>query len=196
MMSRTAEIQRKTKETDIRVKVNLDGQGESNIKTGVGFFDHMLDQLSRHSLIDLDIQATGDLHIDAHHTVEDVGIAIGQGLDEALGTKEGICRYGTATVPMDEALVMTSIDISGRGMLELSLDIPAENIGEFPTELVEEFFVALSRNAKMTVHIRQISGSNAHHIVEGAFKSFARALGEAVSKSDRIKGVPSTKGTL
>lgn len=195
-MPRTAEIRRKTKETDIKVKVNLDGHGDSDISTGVGFFDHMLDQLSRHSLIDLEVRATGDLHIDAHHTVEDVGIALGQVLDEALGTKEGICRYGTATVPMDEALVMTSIDISGRGMLEFALDIPTESIGEFQTELVEEFFIALARNSKMTVHIRQIAGSNAHHIVEGAFKSFARALGEAISKSDRIKGVPSTKGSL
>ncbi len=195
-MSRTAEIARKTKETDIRVKVNLDGEGNTSVSTGIGFFDHMLDQIGRHSLIDLDISAKGDLEIDAHHTVEDVGIALGQVIDQALGSKEGICRYGTATVPMDEALVMTSIDISGRGLLELSLDVPAEMIGEFPSELVEEFFTALARNAKMTVHIRQIVGSNAHHIVEGAFKSFARALGEAVSKSDRVKGIPSTKGTL
>ena len=195
-MARTAELHRQTKETDISVAINLDGSGESAIETGVGFFDHMLDQLSRHSLIDIRIKATGDLQIDAHHTVEDVGIALGQAIDQALGTKEGIKRYGEATVPMDEALVMTSIDISGRGLLEMSLDVPTEMIGEFPTELVDEFFTALARNAKLTVHIRQISGSNAHHIVEGAFKSFARSLGEAVSKSDRIKGVPSTKGSL
>jgi imidazoleglycerol-phosphate dehydratase len=195
-MSRTAEIARKTKETDIRILVNLDGQGSTSVSTGVGFFDHMLDQLGRHSLIDLTVEAKGDLEIDAHHTVEDVGIALGQAIDQALGTKEGIHRYGNATVPMDEALVMTSIDISGRGHLEMTLDVPAEMIGEFQSELVEEFFIALARNAKMTVHIRQISGSNAHHIVEGAFKSFARALGEAVSLSDRIKGVPSTKGSL
>jgi imidazoleglycerol-phosphate dehydratase len=195
-MARTAEISRKTKETDIRVAVNLDGEGQSTVGTGVGFFDHMLDQLARHSLIDIDIKAVGDLQIDAHHTVEDVGIALGQVIDQALGTKEGITRYGEATVPMDEALVMTSIDISGRGLLEMALDIPSEMIGEFPSELVQEFFTALARNAKMTVHIRQISGSNAHHIVEGAFKSFARSLGEAVSKSERVKGVPSTKGQL
>lgn len=195
-MARTAELHRKTKETDISVAINLDGEGLSVIKTGVGFFDHMLDQIARHSLVDITISAVGDLEIDAHHTVEDVGIALGQALDQALGTKEGIKRYGTATVPMDEALVMTSIDISGRGLLEFALNIPSEMIGELPSELVAEFFTALARNAKMTVHIRQISGSNAHHIVEGAFKSFARALGEAVSKSDRVKGVPSTKGSL
>jgi imidazoleglycerol-phosphate dehydratase len=195
-MPRTSEINRKTKETDIHVKLNLDGSGESSIRTGVGFFDHMLDQLARHSLIDIDLKATGDLEIDQHHTIEDVGIALGEAIGEALGKKEGIKRYGEATVPMDEALVMTSIDLSGRGLLELYLEIPAESIGEMPSELVEEFFMALARSGKMTVHIRQISGSNAHHIVESAFKSFARSLGEAISKSDRVKGVPSTKGTL
>jgi imidazoleglycerol-phosphate dehydratase len=195
-MPRTAEIKRKTKETDIHIKLNLDGSGESSIRTGVGFFDHMLDQLARHSLIDIDLKATGDLEIDQHHTIEDVGIALGEAISEALGKKEGIKRYGEATVPMDEALVMTSIDLSGRGLLEFYLEIPAENIGEMPSELVEEFFVALARSGKMTVHVRQISGSNAHHIVESAFKSFARSLGEAISKSDRVKGVPSTKGTL
>jgi imidazoleglycerol-phosphate dehydratase len=195
-MARTAEIHRQTKETDIRIKVDLDGAGETSINTDVGFFDHMLDQLGRHSLIDLDVKASGDLEIDPHHTVEDVGIALGQAIDQALGSKEGIKRYGEATVPMDEALVMTSIDISGRGHLEYALEIPTEMIGELPSDLVEEFFTALARNSKMTIHIRQISGTNAHHIVESAFKSFARSLGEAVSKSERIKGVPSTKGTL
>ncbi|HPP76486.1 MAG TPA: imidazoleglycerol-phosphate dehydratase, partial [Armatimonadota bacterium] len=131
-----------------------------------------------------------------HHTVEDVGITLGQAIDEALGTKEGILRYGSATVPMDESLVMTSIDISGRGHLEYSLQVPAETIGEMPADLVAEFFTSLARSAKMTIHIRQISGTNPHHIVEAAFKSFARSLGEAISKSERIKGVPSTKGTL
>lgn len=195
-MPRTAEIHRQTKETDVRVELELDGSGDSSIVTGVGFFDHMLDQLARHSLIDLTVNASGDLEIDPHHTVEDVGIALGQAIDEALGKKEGIRRYGEATVPMDEALVMTSIDISGRGHLEYSLDVPAEAIGELPTDLVEEFFTSLARSGKMTVHIRQLSGTNPHHIVEATFKSFARSLGEAVSKSDRIKGVPSTKGTL
>lgn len=195
-MARTAEIHRQTKETNIRVKVDLDGSGESSISTGVGFFDHMLDQLARHSLVNIDLKASGDLVIDPHHTIEDVGIALGQAIDQALGTKEGINRYGTATVPMDEALVMSSIDISGRGLLEYALDVPTEMVGELPTELVEEFFTALARHGKMTVHLRQISGSNAHHIIEGAFKSFARSLGEAVSKSERVKGVPSTKGTL
>lgn len=195
-MPRVASVHRKTNETDIRVKLDLDGTGESSIATGVGFFDHMLEQLARHSLIDLEVKATGDLEIDSHHTVEDVGIALGQAIDEALGTKEGIRRYGEATVPMDEALVMTSIDISGRGHLEYSLDVPAEAIGELPTDLVEEFFTSLARSGKLTIHIRKLSGANPHHIVEATFKSFARSLGEAVSKSDRIKGVPSTKGTL
>ncbi|MBI2843480.1 MAG: imidazoleglycerol-phosphate dehydratase HisB [Armatimonadetes bacterium] len=195
-MARTAEVHRQTKETDVRVRINLDGSGESAISTGVGFFDHMLDQLSRHSLVDLDVKASGDLEIDPHHTVEDVGIALGQAVDRALGTKEGIKRYGSTTSPMDEALVMTSIDISGRGHLEYSLSVPTESIGELPSDLVEEFFTSLARNAKMTVHIRQLTGSNPHHIVEAAFKSFARSLGEAVSTSERIKGVPSTKGTL
>ncbi|MEN6521017.1 MAG: imidazoleglycerol-phosphate dehydratase HisB [Armatimonadota bacterium] len=195
-MARTAEIHRQTKETDVRVKVELDGAGESSISTEVGFFDHMLDQLSRHSLINLDVKASGDLEIDPHHTVEDVGITIGQAIDKALGTKEGIRRYGSTVAPMDEALVMSAIDISGRGHLEYSLDIPAEMIGDFPTDLVQEFFISLARNAKMTIHIRQLGGTNPHHIVEAAFKSFARSLGEAVSISDRIKGVPSTKGSL
>jgi imidazoleglycerol-phosphate dehydratase len=195
-MSRTSEITRNTKETRVSVKLNLDGAGDSNVSTGVGFFDHMLEQLAKHSLIDIEIKAEGDLRVDAHHTVEDVGIALGRALDEALGSKEGIRRYGEATVPMDEALVMTSIDISGRGFLECDLDIASENIGDMPSELIEEFFKALSSSAKLTVHIRQISGSNSHHIAEAVFKSFARSLGEAVSKSDRVKGVPSTKGTI
>ena len=195
-MSRISEITRNTKETRVSVKLNLDGAGDSNVSTGVGFFDHMLEQLAKHSLIDIEIKAEGDLRVDAHHTVEDVGIALGRALDEALGSKEGIRRYGEATVPMDEALVMTSIDISGRGFLECDLDIASENIGDMPSELIEEFFKALSSSAKLTVHIRQISGSNSHHIAEAVFKSFARSLGEAVSKSDRVKGVPSTKGTI
>ncbi len=195
-MARVSEVQRKTKETDISVKVNLDGSGESKVGTGVGFFDHMLDQLARHSLVDIELKATGDLEIDPHHTIEDVGIALGQAIDQALGSKEGIRRYGTATVPMDEALVMTSIDISGRGLLEYSMDIPTESIGEMPSNLVEEFFTSLARTAKMTIHVRQVSGTNPHHIVEAAFKSFAKSLQEAVSKSERVKGVPSTKGTL
>jgi imidazoleglycerol-phosphate dehydratase len=195
-MSRTAEIHRQTKETDIRVKLDLDGDGESSISTGIGFFDHMLNQLSRHSLIDLLINASGDLEIDPHHTVEDVGIALGQALDKALGAKEGIHRYGSAIVPMDEALIMAAIDFSGRGHLEYAIDIPAEMVGELPADLVLEFFTSLARNAKMTIHLRQLSGENPHHIVEATFKSFAHALREAVSKDERVKGVPSTKGSL
>lgn len=195
-MGRTAEVHRQTKETDVGVRVDLDGAGKSSISTGVGFFDHMLDQLARHSLVDLDVKASGDLEIDPHHTVEDVGIALGQAIDQALGGKEGIRRYGSATVPMDEALVMTSVDISGRGLLEYLLEIPTEMIGELPSHLVSEFFTAFARNAKMTVHLRQLSGTNPHHIVEAAFKSFAQSLQQAISKSERVKGVPSTKGTL
>ena len=195
-MARTAEVHRQTKETDVQVKVDLDGAGESSVSTGVGFFDHMLDQLARHSLIDLEVKASGDLEIDPHHTVEDVAIALGQAIDQALGTKEGIRRYGSTTLPMDEALVMTSIDISGRGSLEYQIDVPSETIGEMPSDLVQEFFASLARNGKMTVHLRQLSGTNPHHIVEAAFKSFARSLCDAISKSERVKGVPSTKGRL
>lgn len=195
-MSRTAEIHRQTKETDIIVQLDLDGNGESSISTGVGFFDHMLDQLARHGLVDLSIKASGDLEIDPHHTVEDVGITLGQAVEKALGTKEGIRRYGSATVPMDESLVLAAIDFSGRSHLEYAIDIPAEMIGELPSDLVLEFFTSLARNAKATIHLRQLAGENPHHIVEATFKAFARALREAVSKDERVKGVPSTKGTL
>jgi imidazoleglycerol-phosphate dehydratase len=195
-LARTAEIERNTKETKIRAKGDLDGAGNCSISTGVGFFDHMLEQLSKHGLFDIDLLAAGDLHIDPHHTVEDVGIVLGQAFDRALGDKSGITRYGNKTVPMDEALVMASVDISGRGSLSYALDIPQERIGEFPTDLVPEFFTAFANNARITLHLRQVAGSNPHHVVEAAFKSFARALAEAVSLSDRQKGVPSTKGSL
>ena len=195
-MRRYAEMDRKTAETDITIKLCVEGSGQAVINTGIGFFDHMLHQLAKHGLLDLEVEAKGDLSVDAHHTVEDVGICIGMTLRAALGKKEGIKRYGTATVPLDEALVLTSVDLSGRGFLAFDLPIQEEMIGEFPSALVVEFFRALAQNAGMTVHIRKISGENGHHIVEAAFKSFARSLQEAVSLSERVKGTPSTKGTL
>ena len=195
-MARVAEVKRKTAETDIRVRVDLDGSGESSISTGVGFFDHMLQQLAKHGLLDVQIEAKGDLHIDPHHTVEDVGICLGSAIKQALGKKEGIRRFASKTVPMDEALVLTSIDISGRGSLTYDLRVEKETIGELPTDLVEEFFKSLATNAGVTVHIRKLSGENPHHTVEAAFKSFAQSLQEAVSLSERVKGTPSTKGTL
>ena len=196
MERRTAEIERKTRETQISVLIDLDGTGESNIETGIGFFDHMLTHLAKHSLCDIKVTSKGDLHVDAHHTVEDVGIAIGQALAKALGDKSGIARYGSAIVPMDEALVMTALDISGRGSLVYGLELKKEMIGTFDTELTPEFIKALVTNAGINAHIRQLAGGNAHHTVEAAFKSFARALRVAVSKDDRISGIPSTKGTL
>jgi len=195
-VGRIGEVKRKTAETEVIVRVDLDGSGEKKINTGVGFFDHMLDQLAKHGLLNLEVQAKGDLKVDAHHTVEDVGICLGSAIKQALGAKEGITRFASTTVPMDEALVLTSIDISGRGALGFDLPIEAEMIGDFPTELVGEFFQAVASNAGITVHIRKLSGENAHHVVEAAFKSFARSLQEAVSMSGRVKGTPSTKGTL
>jgi len=194
--ARTATIERKTRETDIRISIDLDGVGESTIDTGIGFFDHMLTHLAKHSLCNIEVKCKGDLQVDAHHTVEDVGIAIGQALAKAVGDKAGIVRYGSSVVPMDEALVMTALDISGRGSLEYGLALKKEMIGTFDSELTPEFFKALANNAGINVHIRELEGSNAHHIVEAAFKSFARALREATSRDVRVTGVPSTKGTL
>lgn len=196
MPTRQATIERKTRETEISVTIDLDGTGESTIETGVGFFDHMLTHLAKHSLADLRVKCKGDLEVDAHHTVEDVGIAIGQAIDRAVGDKTGIARYGDATVPMDDALVMTAIDISGRGSLIYALRLDKEMVGLFDTELAPEFFRALANNAGINAHIRQIDGANAHHIIEAAFKSFARALRQAVAPDPRAAGVPSTKGTL
>lgn len=195
-MSRTSTIERSTKETKIKVSVDLDGSGQTDIKTGVGFFDHMLTAMGKHSLIDLQILAEGDLDVDQHHTVEDVGIVFGQVLNQALGDKSGITRYGWAVVPMDEALVLTSIDISGRGMLYYDVDIIHEKIGEFDSILISEFFEGLTRNSNITLHIKMLSGADPHHIAEAVFKSFAKSLAQAVSVSDRIKGVFSTKGIL
>lgn len=193
---RTASIQRATSETAIDLSINLDGQGTSTLTTGVGFFEHMLTQIARHGLIDMTINASGDLHIDDHHTVEDVGIVLGMALREALGDKSGIARYGDATVPMDEALVLCALDFSGRGQAYIDLDIRDSRIGTFATELVEEFFHAVARNAGMTLHIRSLAGMNAHHVVEGAFKAFGRALRMAIANDPRVVGIPSTKGSL
>ena len=194
---RSASITRKTTETDITVMVDLDGTGTSEIQTGVGFFDHMLDQLARHSLIDMHVRATGDLHIDDHHTVEDTGIAIGQALRQALGEKRGIHRYGQCALPMDDALVTAALDLSGRPWLGWNLPMTADKIGTFDTELVREFFQALSTHGGITLHVDQLHGVNSHHIAEAAFKAVARALREAVEPDPR-KGdaIPSTKGML
>jgi imidazoleglycerol-phosphate dehydratase len=195
-MSRTATIDRATKETEIAITLGLDGSGATQIETGVPFFDHMLDALGRHSLIDITVKATGDLEVDAHHTVEDVGIVFGQAFVKALGDKAGIRRFGDAAVPLDEALVLAAVDISGRGGLVYEVDLPIEFIGNFDTSLAKEFLTAFAMNAGVTVHLHQISGENSHHIVEAAFKAFARALYEAISPDPRVSGVPSTKGAL
>jgi imidazoleglycerol-phosphate dehydratase len=195
-MARTAEISRKTKETTIRVVVDLDGTGAAAAATGVGFFDHMLDLLSRHSLIDIAVDAAGDLHVDAHHTVEDVGIVLGQAIEKALGDKRGIFRYGWATVPMDESLAQAVIDLSGRPAFVFKVNFAGNLIGNFPAELVEEFFKALAVNAKMNLHIQVPYGSNNHHVAEAVFKATAKALRQAVSEDPRNSDVPSTKGAL
>jgi imidazoleglycerol-phosphate dehydratase len=194
---RSATINRRTAETDISVKVNLDGTGIYDMSTGVGFFDHMLDQLARHSLIDITVRATGDLHIDDHHTVEDVGIALGQAIAQALGDKRGIRRYGACHLAMDDALVRTALDLSGRPFLVWNLPIPTQKIGTFDTELVREFFTALAMNGAITLNVALLDGVNSHHIVEAAFKSVARALREAVEADPRRSdAIPSTKGAL
>jgi imidazoleglycerol-phosphate dehydratase len=194
-MSRTAEISRDTKETQISLKLSLDG-GDARISTGVGFLDHMLDLLARHGRLGLEVEAKGDLETGAHHTTEDVGIVLGQAIDQALGDRAGIRRYGFATIPMDEALAECAIDISGRPLTVYEADLPDVAIADFDTELTEEFFRAVSNNSKMTLHVRVRDGSNAHHMVEAAFKAFARALRQAVSIDPDEPGVPSTKGTL
>lgn len=197
MQSRRASIERKTNETNISVSVNLDGTGQSDIATGVGFFDHMLDQLARHSLIDMNISADGDLHIDDHHTVEDVGIAIGQALLKALGDRKGITRYASLDLVMDECMTKAAIDISGRPFLVWDVAFTADKIGTFDTELVREFFQALSQNSGMTLHMKNYYGANSHHIAETCFKSVARVLRAACEIDQRqADSVPSTKGTL
>jgi imidazoleglycerol-phosphate dehydratase len=195
-MTRTATIERTTGETEITVALTLDGSGVGARETGVGFLDHMLDLLARHGRLDLSVTANGDLQTGAHHTVEDVGICIGQALDRALGDRSGITRYGQATVPMDEARASCAIDISGRGLLAFEAPLPPGAIGNFDHELAEEFFRALASNAKLTLHVTVEAGTNAHHMIEAAFKAFARALRAAVALDPTETGVPSTKGTL
>lgn len=197
MTDRIASLTRTTKETDIVLTLNLDGTGATDVETGVPFFDHMLDALGRHGLFDLTVRAQGDIEVDAHHTVEDVGIVLGQAFAQALGDKRGIVRFGSSYVPMDEALVLAACDISGRGQLHYAVDLPIEIIGTFDTTLAKEFMIALSSNAGVTLHIRSISGENAHHIIEAAFKACGRALCDATRINPRIAGVlPSTKGSL
>jgi len=195
-MTREASIERQTSETTVNLRLALDGQGAGERHTGVGFLDHMLDLLARHGHLDLEVSAQGDLETGAHHTVEDVGIVLGQALDQALGERVGISRFGDATVPMDEARASCAIDISGRGLLALDAPLPPGAIGNFDHELVEEFFRAVAMNARLTVHLRLEAGTNAHHMIEAAFKSFARALRAAAALDPGEHGVPSTKGTL
>ncbi len=196
IVERLATIERETRETKIRVVLDLDGTGIVDVETGVPFFDHMLEALGRHGLFDLAVSALGDLEIDAHHTVEDVGICIGQAIAQALGDKAGIARFGSAIVPMDEALALAAVDVSGRGQPHYAVDVPIEFIGTFDTTLAKEFLVALATNAGITLHVRSLAGENAHHIIEASFKAVARALAEAVAFDARVVGVPSTKGTL
>ena len=194
---RTAQINRKTAETDISLTLCLDGSGTGSISTGCGFLDHMLILLAKHSRFDLSVTCKGDTYVDDHHTVEDVGIVLGQALSNALGDKRGITRYGSKTLPMDEALILAAVDLSGRSYLGYALEIPSEKVGNFDTELVEEFWLAFSRSAQCNLHIRQLAGTNSHHIIEGAFKAVARSLREAVAiDSDFAQEIPSTKGVL
>jgi imidazoleglycerol-phosphate dehydratase len=195
-VTRTADINRATRETDVRLSLKLDGTGAGTRTTGVGFLDHMLDLLARHARVDLDVAVVGDLETGSHHTVEDTGIVLGQALDEALGDRAGITRYGHAIVPMDEARAICALDISGRPYLAFSAQLPSGEIGGFETELAEEFFRAVANSAKLTLHIEVQTGASAHHMIEAAFKAFARALNSAVAVDPTEAGVPSTKGTL
>jgi imidazoleglycerol-phosphate dehydratase len=195
-VSRTAHIHRVTGETDVALSLGLDGSGAGERRTGVGFFDHLLDSLARHGGLDLDVGVKGDLETGPHHTVEDTGIALGQGLDEALGDRAGIVRFGSATVPMDEARASCAIDVSGRPFIAFEADFPAERVEDYDTDLTEEFVRAVANSAKLTVHLSVDAGTNAHHMVEVAFKAFARALRAAIATDPRVEGVPSTKGLL
>ena len=194
---RSAQIERKTAETDVRLTLSLDGAGRAQVDTGVGFLDHMLTLFAAHGRFDLSVTCAGDTQVDDHHSVEDVGIALGEALCQALGEKRGIRRYGSMLLPMDEALVLCAVDLSGRACLRMQAAFPSQKIGTFDTELVEEFFTAVSRSAGMTLHLRQMDGTNSHHIAEAMFKAFGRALGEAVSVDPRLGDeIPSTKGVL
>ena len=194
---RSSEIIRKTAETDISLSLCLDGSGKSNVNTGVGFLDHMLTLFAKHGRFDLDVTCKGDIEVDDHHSVEDIGICLGMAFAEALGDSRGINRYGDITLPMDEALILAAVDLGGRSHLEYGLGIPTEKVGTFDTELVEEFFIAFVRNAKMNLHILQMRGRNSHHIIEGTFKAVARAMAKAVAVQEAYKDeIPSTKGVL
>ena len=194
---RTSELKRTTAETDISLCLNLDGTGKSEIETGCGFLDHMLTLFAKHGRFDLNISCQGDTYVDDHHTVEDIGISLGKAFREALGDKKGITRYGSTILPMDESLILSAVDLSGRGFLGYGLEIPTEKVGSFDTELVEEFWLGFIRNAEATLHIRQLAGSNSHHIIEGAFKSVARSLKAAVAIDAAFADeIPSTKGVL
>ena len=195
-MERIAACERKTKETEVSVTLNLDGKGKTEIHTGIGFFDHMLDGMARHGLFDLAVHVEGDLFVDGHHTIEDTGIVLGQAILEAVGGKTGIKRYGHMILPMDEALILCALDLCGRPFLVYDLNLDRERVGQLETEMVREFFYAVSYGGEMNLHIKQLSGTNNHHIIEGAFKAFGKALDEAVRVEERITGVLSTKGTL
>ena len=196
MAARKTDLHRKTNETDIQLSLNLDGEGKYQISTGVPFLNHMLELFTRHGFFDLTVQAAGDVEIDDHHTVEDVGLALGQAFREALGEKKGIRRFGEATVPLDEALVSCVVDLSGRPFLAYNLTIPQEKVGNFATELIHDFFLAFTNQLGMNLHFNMTQGRNPHHIIEAGFKAFARALSSAVQHDSRVKGVLSTKGTL
>ena len=195
-MARTAEVTRKTGETDITVRLDLDGTGNCNIETGVPFFDHMLNAFGRHGLFDLTVRATGDTEVDDHHTVEDTGIVLGQAFAQALGDKAGIRRFSDVAVPMDETLVMAAVDISGRGQAYCELPVPTQRVGTFDTELAVEFFYAFARDARCSLHVREIVGGNSHHIIEAAFKAVGRCMRYACELDPRVQGIPSTKGSL
>ena len=196
-MTRTAAIARATTETDIEISLDLDGVGAADVETGIGFFDHMLEAFARHSLIDLTVRAQGDLHVDGHHTVEDTGIVLGQAILRALGDKRGVRRFGSLVLPMDEALVLAAVDVSGRGQLHWDVAVPPVMIGAFDASLAKEFFIALAANAGITLHVRSLAGENAHHVVEASFKAVARALRQAVEADPRMgDALPSTKGSL
>lgn len=196
MSGRIGKINRNTKETDIKLEFSIDGTGQSNIDTGIGFFDHMLNSFAKHGFFDLDVVCKGDLCVDSHHTIEDVGIVLGQTIKEALGNKKGIKRYGYFILPMDEALILCSIDLSGRPYFVFDAAFTTERVGNMDTEMVKEFFYAVTYNSGMNLHIKQLEGTNNHHIIEGIFKAFAKALDEATQTDNRITGVLSTKGTL
>ena len=195
-MARLADISRKTGETDITVKFNLDGSGKTDIDTGIGFFDHMLNSFARHGLFDLEVKAKGDLYVDCHHTIEDVGIVLGKAIKKAVGDKKAIKRYGSVILPMDDALIICAIDLSGRPYFNYDVTLSADRVGTFDTEMVREFFYAISYAAEMNLHIKMLSGINNHHIIEGIFKAFAKSLDEATITDNRITDVLSTKGSL